>query len=54
VSAQLAGWFWKKNGLNPRADAGDYEGIRKVINGGVLGFEEVKHLTVVALEALSK
>jgi putative chitinase len=48
VSARLAGAYWKKNGLNPRADAGDHEGIRKAINGGLLGFEEIKHLTDVA------
>jgi predicted chitinase len=30
-------WFWKRNGLNERADRGDFLGITKTINGGLNG-----------------
>lgn len=36
-AAQSAGWFWSTRGCNELADAGDYLGITKRINGGTNG-----------------
>jgi len=33
-------WFWKSHDLNRLADAGDMQAITKVINGGLLGYDE--------------
>src|SRR5262245_47642405 len=35
-----AAWFWVKNGLNALADAGDFAGITRRINGGLVGLDE--------------
>ena len=40
IAAQAAGWFWKTNGCNELADAGDYEGITRRINGGMNGWDD--------------
>lgn len=40
VGARVAGWYWQSHGLNELADAGDFTGITKRINGGVLGLAE--------------
>lgn len=37
VGAQVACWFWSTNGLNELADAGDFKGITRRINGGYTG-----------------
>lgn len=37
VAALSAGWFWERNKLNGRADAKDWTGISKVVNGGTHG-----------------
>lgn len=34
---QVAAWFWRVNGLNAFADAGDVAGATKRINGGLTG-----------------
>lgn len=39
-AARSAGWFWKTNKLNSFADAGDIKGMTKVINGGLIGYEQ--------------
>lgn len=37
-------WFWYSNDLNTYADAGDFVGMTKRINGGTIGLEDrVKH-----------
>jgi len=37
-------WFWYANDLNTYADAGDFTGMTKRINGGTIGLEDrVKH-----------
>lgn len=37
-------WFWYANDLNTFADAGDFEGMTKRINGGTIGLaDRVKH-----------
>jgi putative chitinase len=47
-AALSAGWFWNKRGLNKEADAKDYVGMTKKINGGLIGLEErVKHINEV-------
>lgn len=43
VSALVAGWFWQSRGCNPLADAGDFEGVTKRINGGLNGLADRKH-----------
>jgi putative chitinase len=42
-----AGWYWNKRNLNKEADAKDYEGMTKKINGGVIGLvDRIKHIQV--------
>lgn len=40
-----AGWYWSvyKN-LNLKADKGDTKGIRKIVNGGLIGYADVVEL----------
>lgn len=35
-----AGWFWQTKNLNEVADAGNFERITRIINGGLTGFAE--------------
>lgn len=52
-AALTAAWFWDKNGLNKYADAADYTGMTKRINGGTIGLvDRIKHITA-ALTILS-
>jgi putative chitinase len=37
AAACSAGWFWQAHDLNNRADLGDFYGITKIINPGLLG-----------------
>lgn len=39
-AAASAAWFWWSRGLNAMADAGDYEGVTRTINGGTIGLAE--------------
>jgi putative chitinase len=39
-ACRIAGWFWKRNGLNQKADVGDFRGITKRINGGYNGWAD--------------
>jgi putative chitinase len=44
-AALTAGWYWNKRALNKEADAKDYTGMTKKINGGVIGLEDrIKHI----------
>lgn len=44
-AALTAGWFWNKRGLNKEADAKDYVGMTKKINGGTIGLDDrIKHI----------
>lgn len=53
-AALTAGWYWNKRGLNKEADAQDYTGMTKKINGGTIGLEDrIKHIHH-ALDVLSK
>jgi putative chitinase len=47
-----AGWFWNKRGLNKEADAKDYDGMTKKINGGYNHLEERKAKIIAALAVL--
>jgi len=46
-AALTAGWFWNKRNLNKEADAKDFTGMTKKINGGILGLDDriahIKH-----------
>jgi putative chitinase len=39
-AARAAGWFWKAHGLNEIADAGNFKGTTKVVNGADIGGAE--------------
>lgn len=41
-ACRTAGWFWSSRNLNVLADAGDFVGITKGINGGLNGLEDRK------------
>ena len=44
-AALTAGWYWNKRNLNKEADAKDYTGMTKKINGGTIGLEDrVAHI----------
>jgi len=52
-AALTAGWFWNKRSLNKEADAKDYLGMTKKINGGTIGLDDrVAHINT-ALDVLS-
>ena len=53
AAARSAAWFWQKHGLNARADAGEFERITKIINGGLNGYPERLALFDAAKEALA-
>lgn len=40
LAARSAGWFWRWKGLNPLADAGDFVGLTRRINGGTNGLAD--------------
>ena len=46
IGAAAGAWFWHYNHCSALADAGDLDGIRKVVNGGMIGAEAVE--TIVA------
>lgn len=39
-----AGWFWHSHGCNELADANNVTAVRKKINGGIIGLDQVKEL----------
>ena len=39
-AAMTAGWYWNKRNLNKEADAKDFIGMTKKINGGVIGLDD--------------
>lgn len=41
-AAESAGWFWNVSRLNQLADAQDIQGMRKRINGGLNGLDDVQ------------
>lgn len=40
LAARSAGWFWRWRGLNSLADAGDFIGLTRRINGGTNGLAD--------------
>ncbi|PVY81046.1 putative chitinase [Cupriavidus alkaliphilus] len=40
LAARSAGWFWRWKGLNALADAGDFVGLTRRINGGTNGLAD--------------
>jgi len=52
-AAQSAGWFWSTHKCNELAEAGDWKGLTKRINGGEIGLaDRIKH-TQEAMHVLS-
>jgi putative chitinase len=52
-AALTAAWYWNKRGLNKEADAKDFTGMTKKINGGTIGLEDrVAHINT-ALNVLT-
>lgn len=41
-AAMIAGWYWEENGCNALADAGNFEGVTRRINGGLNGYDSRK------------
>jgi uncharacterized protein YvpB len=39
VAAKIITWFWKKNGVDKAADAGDWDKVRRIVNGGTHGYD---------------
>lgn len=52
-AVRSAMWFWQSHGLNELADAGQFEKITRIINGGLNGEEERLVLWDSAREALA-
>jgi putative chitinase len=52
-AALTAAWYWNRRGLNKEADAKDFTGMTKKINGGTIGLEDrVAHINT-ALNVLT-
>ncbi len=39
-ACRIAGWYWKRNGLNDLADRGDFRLVTRRINGGYNGYAD--------------
>jgi len=52
-AAMSGGWFWATHGCNPLAEAENWEGLTRRINGGTFGLEERIKLMQQALEVLA-
>jgi putative chitinase len=46
-------FFWKTNNINRFADAKDFTGLTKAINGGLNGLEDRKHNYDIAIQVLA-
>lgn len=44
VSAQIAGWYWKTHMVNEACDQRDWKRVRKLVNGGLNGWEPFKRI----------
>ncbi|WP_374537198.1 glycoside hydrolase family 19 protein [Chitinimonas taiwanensis] len=51
-ACRSAAWFWREAGCNALADKGDFEGITRRINGGLIGLDDRKRLWARAKAAL--
>ena len=52
-AARSAAWFWATHGLNRLADAGRFERITRIINGGLNGFADRLAFYVAAKKVLA-
>jgi putative chitinase len=52
-AALTAGWFWATHGCNDLANAGNWTGLTKKINGGTIGLNDRVHHTQLALAEMS-
>ncbi|WDH37433.1 glycoside hydrolase family 19 protein [Pseudomonas chlororaphis] len=52
-AAKSAAWFWDSRNLNALADAGDFVGVTKRINGGINGLAERQAFYDSALKVLA-
>lgn len=52
-AALTAGWFWSTHDCNRLAQAQDWTGLTKKINGGTIGLNDRIHHTQLALSALT-
>ena len=52
MACRSAAWFWQSHGLNELADAGQFEKVTKIINGGLNGYPERLGIYAAAKEAL--
>jgi putative chitinase len=52
-AALSAAWFWSRAGCNELADADDFEGITRKINGGLNGLTDRREWLAKAQEALA-
>lgn len=43
-AARSAGWFWRVNGCQPLAEAGDLEAVTRKVNGGLNGMADRRQL----------
>ncbi len=51
-AALSAAWYWHSRNLNTLADAGDFEGITRTINGGLNGYADRQALYKAGMLAL--
>ncbi|MGP3661436.1 glycoside hydrolase family 19 protein [Burkholderia gladioli] len=51
-AAASAAWWWAAHGLNPLADAGRFQQITRMVNGGLNGYSQRLHLYGAAKKAL--
>lgn len=52
-AAMTAGWFWATHDCNRLAEAGDWAGLTKKINGGLIGLDDRKKHIAHAMQVLS-
>jgi putative chitinase len=53
AACRSAGSFWQSHGLNEHADAGEFERITRIVNGGLNGYPERLALWGAAKEVLA-
>lgn len=49
---RIAAWYWRSRGLNDLADAGDFDGVTRRINGGQNGADDRRRRLVRAMAVL--
>lgn len=51
-AVHAACWWWKEHGCNKPADKGDFEGVTRIVNGGLTGWKSRKQYYDLAMAAL--